>query len=151
MAKACRILGTRNCCVRVRVCVCVCVCVYARVRGMEDNLNVLHCLTYGRMDMPWAIEKQWENTRVKLKGWCNLIYTLSTRSAHGKVFLVRVRVILLPAASRRYIEPKKVLIIDVIYLLTNDVATKKKWYTVFLKISYALQYIFIRLSMCVCE
>ena len=56
-------------CVRACVCVCVCVCVRARaVCGMDYivllNLNILQCLTYERIDMPWAIEKQWE-----IQGW----------------------------------------------------------------------------------
>ena len=59
MAKACRILGPRNCGVR-----CVYMYVYARAQcGIADiflpNLKVLRWLTDARMGMPWVIEKQW--------------------------------------------------------------------------------------------
>ena len=63
----------------VCVCVCVCVCVRTRAcRRMEDifllNLNIMCWFTYGDMGMPWAIEKQLENTRVELKGKMQVQY-----------------------------------------------------------------------------
>ena len=53
---------------------------------MEDifllHLEVLYWLTYGRKDMPWAIEKQWENTGgIERMMQYDLQYT-----ANGKIF-----------------------------------------------------------------